>query len=92
MDDWTEDWTPQERERLLTELFDPSPVAKRLGRVADVGFALADRWSDKEWQETPQSLWKTVPLHVRAVATAASWAEEAAIWLNRRRADRKVTP
>ena len=81
-------FTPQEQNRLLTTLFDPSPLAKVFGKMADAGFALAHRWSP-EWSETPPDHWKTLPRRTRFVASIAAYCGDVRIWLNRRRADRK---
>lgn len=83
------DFTPQERERLLTTLFDPSPTANVFGKVADAGFALASRWRP-DWEEATPTQWKALPVRVRIAATVAAWFGDISIWLNRRRADRKV--
>lgn len=81
--------TPEQRERLVTRIIDPSPVTEAADLLAMRLFRLAERWAGidpDEWPSEPA----TWPWHSRLVSWVGLRVDDLGVWANGRRARRRL--
>lgn len=88
-----DDYTDEGKERLVTLVFDPSPITSFAQRHVATLYALSERWAGYDDPDDPvlddvgRSGW---PLRARIVDWLADRLDDLGLWANRRKAARRV--